>query len=75
MNLLKKVGLFVFVSLLASCSGSDTATSAQPEKKAEAAEKKDFLFKDMKDSMDAAKDVKSLMQKHHETQQQELKSR
>lgn len=75
MNLLKKVGLFFFVSLLAACSGSDTASTVPQEKKINAGEKKDFLFKDMKDSMDAAKDVKGLMQKHHETQQQELKSR
>jgi len=72
MSFLKKIGLFIFVSLLAACSGSDTATSAQPEKKAKAAEKKDFLFKDMKDSMDEAKSVKELMRKQHETQQQEL---
>lgn len=72
MNLLKKTGLFIFVFLLAACSGSDTPSSTQPEKKAGAAEKKDFLFKDMKDSMDAAKDVKGLMQKNQEEQRQEL---
>ncbi len=72
MNLLKKIGPFIFVALLASCSGSDTASSVQQEKKTSAGEKKDFLFKDMKDSMDEAKSVKELMQKHHETQQQKL---
>lgn len=72
MNMLKKAGLFVFVVLLAACSGSDTADTAPPAKKADAGEQKDFLFKDMKDSMDAAKDVKGLMQKNQETQRQEL---
>ena len=72
MNILKKTGLFAFVVLLAACSGSDTASTAPPAKKADAGEKKDFLFKDMKDSMDATRDMKNLMQKNQEAQKQEL---
>jgi len=72
MSILKKTGLFAFVILLAACSGSDTASTAQQEKKTNAGEKKDFLFKDMKDSMDATKDMKNLMQKNQEAQKQEL---
>jgi len=69
MNRLTSAVLIVFS--LTACSGSDTEVTAQPGKN-KSDENKDFLFKDMKDSMDEARGVKDLMDKHHEKQKQDL---
>ena len=77
MNLLKKACVVIFIYSLIACGGSDTdpvvgGESVQPEKEADAGNKKPFIFQDMKESLDAARAVDKTVQEYNEQQKKEL---